>query len=75
LVSAESQKTSCCDLSPAESFHLRVFSGVNCLSGYTALRSKAFEHIDEEVQRWLKKAYDMDAETRKSHPAAKLSSR
>lgn len=29
--------------------------------------------IDEEVKRWLKKAYDMDAAARRSAPAAKLS--
>jgi hypothetical protein len=29
--------------------------------------------IDEEVKRWLKRAYDMDAEARKSPAAAKLS--
>jgi hypothetical protein len=32
------------------------------------------DDIDEEVKRWMKKAYEMDAEARQGSPAVKLSS-
>ena len=32
---------------------------------------RSLEDIDDEVKRWLKKAYDMDAEARRGTPAAK----
>jgi hypothetical protein len=37
------------------------------------LSTNDLNDIDDEVKRWLRKAYDMDAEARRGKPPTKLS--